>query len=248
MRLRAGNGNRLNIGSARRCPGSAWLVLAACAAFGHASSGASNALSQAVAPHIDRTTFVFFDTETTGLNARKDRIVEIGAVKLRAGRILEQHSWLIDPGVPIPARVQKIHGITPEMVRDAPAFCDVFREFARFAADAVLVAHNARFDIRFLNAELERCGSRIPGNVIFDSLPLFRNWFPGRKRYGLRDLAARAGLPVSTTHRALADAEMVARLFREGLNKQPSDPALHEILRSAGGALRLGPAQQTPSP
>src|SRR5512137_2642794 len=100
---------------------------------------------------------IVFDLETTGLSPRKGhRVIEIGAVALENGEIVEEFATLIDAGVTIPATVQAIHGITDEMLDGQPPPEEVFPSFSHFIGESVLVAHNAAFDIRFLRHEFAR--------------------------------------------------------------------------------------------
>lgn len=190
---------------------------------------------------LEKVTFVAFDTETTGLNPKKGHVVEIGAVKFRGNRIVGRKSWLINPNAPIPEDVQKIHGITPEMVAGCPPFPDVFPEFAKFAEGAVLLAHNAPFDMRFISEELSRAGVSPPPNMIIDTLPLFRKWFPNRSSYSLEALsAATPGLPARSLHRGLGDAMAVRDLFMMGAKSRlPPNATVNDLIESSNGVMRF---------
>ncbi len=182
-------------------------------------------------PALTNVLFVAFDTETTGLKAADGRILEIGAVKFRNGHIVGRKSWLINPGIPIPRESQRINGITPAMVSNCPPFTVAFREFVAFSEGAVLLAHNAPFDRRFIVAELARNGLTPPENPLIDTLPLYRTWFPGQRHYSLEalthnllpDMATAAqGRDAGTNdrtirlHSALGDSECTAALFMKG--------------------------------
>jgi DNA polymerase III epsilon subunit family exonuclease len=186
---------------------------------------------------VAEITFVVFDTETTGLSSERDRIVEIGAIKLRNGRILARKSWLIKPDVPIPEHVQKIHGITPELVKDCPAAGRVLPEFLEFIRGALLLAHNARFDARFVSAELSRNRIAAPDNPLLDSLPLFRAWFPDAPNHKLEDLAGYLEVNAGPSHRALADAQRIVEIFRKGIRELPGEPTLADLTRREGRPL-----------
>lgn len=180
-------------------------------------------------------TFVAFDIETTGFSPARDRILEIGAVKLRGGRILARRSWLINPEMAVPQAVQRVNGITADMVTDCPRFDAVFPHVRTFLDDAVLLAHNAGFDCRFLAAELDRCGIPYPTNLVLDTLRIYRQSHPRLPSYSLASLVA-AFLPSSPSltaatdtansdrtarpHSAQWDAECVAALFM----RNPVDP------------------------
>lgn len=198
----------------------------------------------ASAEPVTNVTFVSFDVETTALSTRSGRIIEIGAVKFRNGDILERRCWLINPGAPIPENSRRIHGITEEMVANVPPFTAVFPQFADFVKDSTLIAHNAGFDVRFLNAELERTNLPPITNHVLDTLKLARAWFPDAKSYKLQDLIKRLGKDgrdEARFHRALADSRHVARFFIEETQKKYPNSTLEDLSRLAGGALRLGP-------
>jgi DNA polymerase III subunit epsilon len=159
------------------------------------------------APLYD-TTFVVVDLETTGGSADADAITEIGAVKVRGGEILGEFATLVDPGCPIPAQVVQLTGITTAMVRDAPRIEAVLPGFLEFAAGAVLVAHNARFDIRFLKAAAERCATPWPGAPVLCTVQLARRVLDRDEAPSVRlsVLAQVLGSSTRPTHRALDDA------------------------------------------
>jgi DNA polymerase III epsilon subunit-like protein len=202
----------------------------------------------------DEVTFVALDLETTGLKASEDRIVELGVVKFRGGRVLDRKAWLINPGRPIPLPAQAIHGITSSMVSNSPTFGEVVPEFTLFCGDAVLMAHNARFDRRFLMAEFDRLALKYPENLLLDTLPLYRAWYPGLPSYALefltRELSPAAGHPLEPAassegdragrvHSALWDAECTAALFQKGLGMRPARARLGDMLDGKGGILSL---------
>lgn len=203
------------------------------------------------APALTGVTFVAFDTETTGLKAAEGRILEIGAVKFRNLRILDRKSWLINPGILIPEESRRINGITPDMVSNSPPFAVVFPEFAAFTKGAVLLAHNAAFDRRFTAAELARHGLPPPDNLLLDTLPLFRVWFPGLRSYALESLtrslcpAVEHAAEIGRTqrfHAALWDAECTAALFMKGQAKLPDGTTLTELTNATARVLTLKPS------
>ncbi|MBN1675963.1 MAG: 3'-5' exonuclease [Kiritimatiellae bacterium] len=179
---------------------------------------------------LNEVTFVAFDIETTGLSRAHDRIVEIGAVKFRAGKRLEARSWLVNPDGPIPAAAQRIHGITPDMVADAPRFEQIGPAFEAFVQGTVLIAHNAPFDHAFLAAEYARCRAAPRACPVLDSLRLSRQWFPGLERYALQPLARELNIPFTGPHRALADAACVEAVFLAGLRAAPQFQTLGDLL------------------
>lgn len=209
------------------------LVLSASGAVAQESGGALPKMSTPVS----NLTFVVFDTETTGLSPEKDRIVEIGAVKIRNGKIVEERDWLINPGQPIPARATKVHGITTEMVKDKPSFAEVYPEFESFADDAILIAHNARFDVAMVKEEIERNNLSHPGNVVIDSLKLFRTWYPEAENHKLAFLADYVGITGDGFHRGDADSRFTALILFEGLKSHTNCTNLRKLLAACGGVI-----------
>jgi DNA polymerase III epsilon subunit family exonuclease len=194
------------------------------------------ALPRLSAPVKD-VTFVVFDTETTGFSAQQDRIVEIGAVKIRNGEIIEEREWLINPGRPIPRRATLVHGITGQMVSRKPSFAEVYPEFVEFAGNAVLVAHNARFDVDMVRAEVERNGLIQMPNVVIDSLKLFRRWYPAAGSYKLSPLAKYVGISGEGFHRGMADSRYAALILFDGLRNHPKCDNLRKLFAASGGML-----------
>ncbi len=191
----------------------------------------------AITQSVADTTFVIFDTETTGFSAKYDRIVEIGAVKIRNGKVIDEGTWLINPQRSIPARASSVHGITEDMVEGQPTFEDVYPEFKAFIKDAVLVAHNARFDISMMRAELQGAGIELPTNQVIDSLRLFRNWFPETKSHQLSALAAHLNIKGDKFHRATADSLYAGLILFKGIEQKKDVDTLGELLADAGGPM-----------
>jgi DNA polymerase III epsilon subunit family exonuclease len=183
---------------------------------------------------LDEVVFVAFDIETTGFGPSRQRIVELGAVRMAGGEIVEGRSWLINPGIPIPWHASRVHGIEDEDVAEAPSFKSVYREFLSFAGDAVLLAHNASFDTGFLRAEMVRSGLEPDGRPVIDSLPLFRNWFPEAPAHSIGELADYLNIEPGALHRAETDSEMVLRILALGLGQQPAGATLDDLLSAAG--------------
>ncbi|MGW0180046.1 DEDD exonuclease domain-containing protein [Nocardia sp. NPDC003345] len=154
------------------------------------------------------TTFVVVDLETTGTSPAEDAITEIGAVKVRGGEVLGEFATLVDPGRAIPPAVVQVTGITTAMVRAAPAIEAVLPGFLEFAAGAVLVAHNARFDIGFLKAAAARCDTAWPGARVVCTVRLARRVLAKDEAPSVRlgVLARVLGASTTPTHRALDDA------------------------------------------
>jgi DNA polymerase III subunit epsilon len=164
---------------------------------------------------LGRLDYVVFDTETTGLQPRSgDEIVSIGAVRILNGRILtgETFSRLVNPGRPIPASSTRFHGLTDAMVEDAPPITVVLPQFKVFAANSVLVAHNAAFDLAFLNLRAEATGLRF-ANPVLDTLLISRFLEPDLENHSLDAIARRYGIVIANRHSALADAQATAAIF-----------------------------------
>lgn len=165
----------------------------------------------------EETTYVVFDTETTGLNPSEHTIIEIAAVKMRGTEIIEQWSELIDPQVPIGAKTTEITGITNEMLAGKETIDVVLRKFRAFTEGAVLVAHNAEFDQAFLNACAKRIGMEPWTNPFLDTLPLARMLYSGMRNYKLGTLAKKFNVPLIQAHRALDDTVALAQVFQHML-------------------------------
>ena len=186
-------------------------------------------------------TFVIFDTETTGFSPVKDRLVELGAVKVRNGKKLGEKTWLINPQRYIPWYVQNVHHISPEMLKDKPTFAEVYPEFLEFIDGSVLIAHNAPFDVRFISAEAERAGLPAPKNAVLDSLVLFRNWCPDLKSHQLGDIIDFYGISTDGlhAHRATDDSLFVYFAIQKEMERRSDEPRFQELLKGAGNALRF---------
>jgi DNA polymerase III subunit epsilon len=160
-------------------------------------------------------TYTVFDTETTGLEpAAGDEIIQIGATRIVAGKLRREDAFeqLVNPQRGIPAVGIAIHGIEPAMVADAPLIDSVLPSFHAYAADTVLVAHNAAFDMRFLELKRERCGVAFDQPVL-DTLLLSAVVHPAQASHRLEAIAERLGVPVLGRHTALGDAMVTAEVF-----------------------------------
>jgi len=177
-----------------------------------ASVGLADASGDGVA--LESADFVVFDLETTGLSPRGSRIVEIGAQRVVELACTETFETLVDPGQPLPAAITALTGIAPGDVRGAPREDLAVRRFLSFAGDAVLVAHNARFDMAFLDhAVLRLTGRRVAAPVV-DTVWLARRLLAGRTRhFGLARLAHFFGTCAEPCHRALPDAAATAEIL-----------------------------------
>jgi len=163
---------------------------------------------------LENATYVVVDLETTGLRPGQSGICEIGAVRLRGFEVEAEFETLVDPGLPIGAGASAITGLRNEQLRGAPHPAEAVRSFLAFAGDAVLVAHNARFDLAFLDRETELLtGSRI-GSPVVDTVRLARRLLAGRVAgFGLAQLAWFFDTAERPCHRALPDARATAELL-----------------------------------
>ena len=157
-------------------------------------------------------TFVVFDIETTGFSSVKDKIIEIGAVKVENGKIVSRYSTFVNPEVPIPFEITKLTSITDAMVIDAPKIENVLPEFMEYVGDAVLVAHNAGFDVGFIEENCKRLGIERKLMSV-DTVALARVLLPTLSRYKLNVVAKTLGISLENHHRAVDDAGATAEIF-----------------------------------
>lgn len=158
--------------------------------------------------------FVVLDVEAIGGKDLPARIIELGAYHVRAGKILDEFQTLVDPGVSLPRFIAALTGISDEMLKSAPKFADVVNPWLDFAADAVLVAHNSKFDLALLNREVARvfpgCAMR---NAELCTVTLARRTLHTLDSHNLDALAEHFGLEIAARHRAASDARATAELL-----------------------------------
>ncbi|OGV39133.1 MAG: hypothetical protein A2020_13655 [Lentisphaerae bacterium GWF2_45_14] len=161
--------------------------------------------------------FTVFDLETTGMSAVRDRIVEIAAVRVNQDGSRERFTSLVNPGIRISPQVSRIHNITNDMVVSAPFFREAGYSFMNMAAGSTLVAHNARFDLSFLQESLSREGISLWDGKTMDSIPIIKRAYSGLPSYSLGYLRNHFGLggedPSAQAHRAFADVEWTLEIF-----------------------------------
>ncbi len=159
---------------------------------------------------------VVLDTETTGLEPSKgDRIISLSAVKIRAGKVLagSQFHTLVNPGRPVPAASSEFHGLRDEDVADAPSLAEVLPKFHAFVANAVLVAHNAAFDKKFLDMGAREAGLPLLENPVLDTLFLSYGVHKDLEGHNLDAIAERLGVTIEGRHTSLGDARATAEIF-----------------------------------
>ena len=158
--------------------------------------------------------YVIFDLETTGISPNYDEVIEISALKVKGGEVVDEFNTLVNPGRKIPFGATKVNGITNAMVAEAPAFSHVLEEFLDFAEGLVLVGHNiARFDMKFIWRDAEQYFGEIPQNNYVDTLQVARKHLPKMEHHRLVDLAEHYGISSEGAHRALNDCYMNQKVY-----------------------------------
>ena len=160
------------------------------------------------------TTFIVFDIETTGFSPLYNDIIEIGAVKIRNNEVIDRFSEFINPKKPIPYRIEKLTSINDAMVMDAPTVDVILPRFLEFVGDAVLVAHNAEFDVGFIKQKAKDLGLSFDGTWI-DTIGMARSLLPHLPRYRLDTVCKELGVVNEHHHRAVDDAAATALIFQK---------------------------------
>lgn len=198
---------------------------------------------------LKNLTFVAFDTEATGRHPMISGLLEISGVKFRgSGELLEVRTQLINPGRPIPSDVTTVHGITDEMVADSPGFAEVVPQFVQWMKTQpgginddkqlnVFVAHNATFDVNFLQVALTRLGLPLPANPVLDTLKLAPRFVRETKNHRLKTLVENLeNKSDATFHRAEADSRHVMNVFLNIISRAGATSTLGDLI-DAGGVL-----------
>jgi DNA polymerase III epsilon subunit family exonuclease len=158
--------------------------------------------------------FVVVDVEATGAKTPPNRLIELGAYRIRGGCIVDKFHSLVNPEIPIPRFVMSLTGISNDMVKDAPVFADVAPKWLDFVSDSVLIAHNAPFDTSFLNHEISRV---YPGHRMVNphlcTVRLSRRALPDISNHRLETIASHFSIPIASRHRAGSDALATAEIF-----------------------------------
>lgn len=176
------------------------------------------------------TEYVVFDIETTGFSPINNKVTEIGAVKIKDGKIIDEYNQLINPQTSIPEKIVKLTGITDEMVKDKPTIDEILPDFLKFIKGSVLVAHNASFDVGFIRHNLSNNGLNLE-NPVLDTLELVRVLFPNLKSHKLNIVAKHLNVSLENHHRAVDDATATANIFLKCLDilEQKGIKKLEEI-------------------
>ena len=156
--------------------------------------------------------YVVFDLETTGFSPETNRIIEIGAVKVQNGKIVDKFSTFVNPQVPIPFRIEQLTSINDSMVIDAPVIADILPEFMKFCEGCVMVAHNADFDMSFIKKNCQRLDIPCKPTIV-DTVALARVLLPNLNRFKLDTVAKALGVSLENHHRAVDDAGCTAEIF-----------------------------------
>ena len=160
-------------------------------------------------------TYVVFDLETTGFSPTQNRIIEIGAVKVEKGKITERFSTFVNPEVPIPYRIEELTGINDGMVMTSPNISVILPQFLEFCGDAIMVAHNASFDMSFIEENIRRLGLDAPDFTVVDTVAMARVLLPALNRFKLDTVAKALGVSLENHHRAVDDAGCTAEIFEK---------------------------------
>ena len=186
--------------------------------------------------------YVVFDLETTGISRVYDEVVEISAVKVRGGKVVDEFSTLVNPGRHIPSGASQVNGITDQMVAYAPRFVKVLQEFLDFTEGYPLVGHNiASFDMKFICRDAEKYYGSVPVNDYIDTLPLARKHLPNLSHHKLTDLASYYGLTTDGAHRALNDCRMNQQVY-ECMVKEMREAQTGKSASSENNAPERNPA------
>lgn len=176
--------------------------------------------------------YVIFDLETTGTSCITDAVIEISAVKVKNGLVVEEFSTLVNPERPIPPEASDVNGIFDDMVADSPLFESALKDFLAFAGDSVLVGHNIQnFDMKFITRDAMKYWGMTVGNDYIDTLSLARQYFPELLHHKLVDLAEYYGISSVGAHRALNDCRMNQQVFEH----------LGQEMKHAAGKFKLCP-------
>ncbi len=162
-----------------------------------------------------KSEYVVFDVETTGLSPTGgDRIIEIGAIRVKNGKVIEKFESFINPGRDIPEEAQAINNITPEMVAGAPSAAEILPDFLNFIGGATVAGHNVKFDLSFLAFELAQAGRKLRADTpAVDTLKMAKALLPHLTRHTLSHVAQYLGIKITETHRALADVELTVNVL-----------------------------------
>ena len=179
--------------------------------------------------------YVVFDLETTGVSPKKDKIIEISALKVKDSKVVEEFSTLVNPECEIPYQAMKVNNISNEMVADAPVIDSALPLFLEFVSDRVLLGQNIqRFDLAFVNRDCDILGLPRMENDYVDTLPIARAVLPGQKSHSLGSLCDYYGISYEGAHRALADCYLTYKVYEK------LGPMIEEAMKAAPKCKKCG--------
>lgn len=187
---------------------------------------------------LNQITLIAFDTETSGAYPLGFEVVEFGAVKWRGGEVVGELQLLIKPSRPMSKEVIAIHGITNEMVADAPAMGEQIGKIRDFLEGGILMAHHAPFDVGFMTVCFEEFGVPFPADPVLCTSLLARRWIPESPNHKLQTLIGHLKLPQGAAHRALDDAKACLQVGLECWRRAGAGRTLREIESSQGKPVR----------
>ena len=175
-----------------------------------------------------KDTYVVFDLETTGFSAKNHKIIEIGAVKIKNGEVIERFSEFVNPKIRIPYKITELTTITDDMVKDSETIEIILPEFMKFCKGSVLVAHNAPFDVGFIKKNCNDMGIDFDF-AIMDTIPLARYSYPELKRVKLNIVAKHLGIELNSHHRAIDDAKCAGDILLKCFEKIEEEMDIHDL-------------------
>lgn len=187
--------------------------------------------------------YCVFDLETTGTSTSYDEVVEVSAVKVKDGKVVDEFTTLVNPHKPISIWASEVNGITDDMVKDAPSFEEALKDFLEFVGDMILVGHNINtFDMKFICRDAQKYWGKTVGNDYIDTLPLSRACLPQLGHHTLTVLSEHYRIDTKGAHRALNDCRMNQQVFErlgeELQNPSPEAKALKKCPR-CGSLLKI---------
>ncbi|MBQ9279225.1 MAG: topoisomerase DNA-binding C4 zinc finger domain-containing protein [Lachnospiraceae bacterium] len=187
--------------------------------------------------------YVVFDLETTGIAPKKDKVIEISAVKVRGGEVVDEFSSLVNPECSIPYGASQVNNITDDMVEDAPTFDLVLPLFIDFIEEFPLVGHNIHsFDMNFIYRDCQIYFGKIPDNNYIDTLHISRKVLPEMAHHRMTDLAGHYGISTRGAHRALADCHMTQKVFeylKDEMKNFENGKKTQKLCPKCGSVLKL---------
>ncbi|MBQ9199367.1 MAG: topoisomerase DNA-binding C4 zinc finger domain-containing protein [Lachnospiraceae bacterium] len=187
--------------------------------------------------------YVVFDLETTGISPKKDKVIEISAVKVRGGKVIDEFTSLVNPMCSIPYGASQVNNITDDMVKSSPTFDEILPLFIDFIEELPLVGHNIHsFDMNFIYRDCNIFFGKIPDNDYIDTLHISRECLPEMAHHRMTDLALHYGISTKGAHRALADCHMTQKVFehlKEEVENLENNKKTQKLCPKCGSVLKL---------